>query len=56
MDLISILIVFLILGAIVYLIRLLPIAEPFRTGAIALVIAIALIYLLSLLPSALRGL
>lgn len=44
--LISLLIVVIILGLIVYLIQMLPIEQPFKTIALAIVILVAVLYLL----------
>lgn len=48
--LISLLIAVLVLGLLVYLIQLLPLPDPFRTVAIAIVILIAIFWLLGYLP------
>jgi hypothetical protein len=50
MDLVSLLIVVLVLGLIIWLVQYLPIGEPFKTIAMVIVVVICLIYLLRLLP------
>lgn len=48
--LVTLLITILVLGLVVYLIRLLPLEEPWKTAAIAIVIVIAIIWLLGFIP------
>lgn len=48
--LITLLVVVLILGVIIWLVRMLPLAEPFRIAAIVIVALIAILYLATLLP------
>ena len=48
--LISLLIAILVIGLIIYLIRLLPLEEPWKTAAIAIVVVIAIIWLLGFIP------
>lgn len=47
MSLVSLLIVVLIAGLVVWLIRTLPIAEPFKSIAIIVVVVILLVWLLT---------
>ena len=48
--LISLLIVVLVLGLLLYVVQILPIAQPFKTAAIVIVAVIAVVYLLGYLP------
>lgn len=48
--LVTLLIVILVLGLLLYLVQLLPLAQPFKTAAMVVVVVIGVIYLLGLLP------
>jgi hypothetical protein len=49
MDLISLLIVVIIVGLLVWLVQQLPLAAPFKTIAMVIIIVICIIWLLSML-------
>lgn len=49
MDLVSLLVVIIVLGLLMYVVGLLPLPAPFKTVANIIVILIAIIYLLGLL-------
>lgn len=49
MDLISLLILVIVLGLLLYVVGLLPLPAPFRTVAYVIVVLIAIVYLLSAL-------
>ncbi len=49
MDLVSLLIVVVVLGLLIYVVGLLPLPAPFKTIANIIVILIAIVYLLGLL-------
>ena len=49
MDLVSLLIVVVVLGLLIYVVGLLPLPAPFKTIAHVLVVIIAIVYLLGLL-------
>jgi heme A synthase len=49
MDLISLLVVVIILGLLIYAVGLLPLPRPFKTVAHVIVVLIAIIYLLGML-------
>jgi hypothetical protein len=48
--LITLLIAVLILGLVLYAVRLAPIAEPFKSIAVVVVILIAIVWLLGFMP------
>jgi hypothetical protein len=47
---VTLLIIVIILGVVVYLVQMAPLPQPFKWAAIAIVCLIAILYLLSLLP------
>lgn len=47
MTLLSLLVVIIVCGLIVYVVNLLPIAEPFKKIAVAIVVVVMVLYLLS---------
>lgn len=49
MDLVSLLIVIIVLGLLIYAVGLLPLPAPFKTAAHVVVVLIAIIYLLGML-------
>lgn len=49
MSLISLLVVLLLLGAVLYCIQLLPLPHPWKTIVLVLVVVIAVVYLLQAL-------
>ncbi len=49
MDLVSLLVVVIVLGLLVYLVGLLPLPAPFKTAAHVLIVLIAILYLAGLL-------
>jgi hypothetical protein len=47
MSLVGLLIAVLVIGLIFYLIRMLPIAEPFKSAALVILIVLVIVWLLS---------
>lgn len=49
MDLISLLIMILVVGLLLWVVGLLPLPEPFKTAAYVVVVVIVIIYLIGML-------
>lgn len=54
--LVTLLVMIIVIGLLLYLVRMLPIEEPFKTYAVVVVIVIAIIWLLSITGLLPRGL
>ena len=54
--LISLLVIVIVIGLLLYLVRLLPLDEPFKNIAMVLIILIAIVWLLSIAGMIPRGL